>query len=371
MRAQMDERSAEETMIVSSLAAFLAARHRTGRMLLGQEQGSAFDPAVWGGLAELGLLAAGAPAQLGGAELSPPLLAAIAAELGGRITPEPFIACAVVPGALARHLPEPAARGLVDGLLMGGPLSTLCWQTSDGALGPERGGVQLDAADRLTGTARFVSCADRARTLIVAAWRGETPALVLVMAPAPGLSIATRRLGDGLTTASVVFDRVAAEPIVAGKTAVVAVRQALDLAAVCSAAYVAGLSRTVLDRTLEHLRTRVQFNRPLGAFQTLQHEATDLYMALSLMEASWRRAAALLQAAPDDAALAAASAAKARAATAAPRICRAAIQMFGGLGFAEEAELGLALRVAQQHAAWLGGRTAHLRRFADLAGLAA
>jgi alkylation response protein AidB-like acyl-CoA dehydrogenase len=146
----------------------------------------------------------------------------------------------------------------------------------------------------------------------------------------------------------------------------------LDEAALASAAYQTGLANTVLAQVLEHLKTRIQFERPLGTFQTLQHRSADLYMACQLSRASWRRAAAKWQAQPDSPlAKAAISAAKARASQTSLRVARAGIQMFGGLGFAEEADVGLALRIALQYSSWLGSSTQHLQRFAMLSGLSA
>ena len=359
----------ETAMIVASLRSLLEARHVTDRMLLSAPSGPVFDPGLWRELANLGLLAMGAPERLGGAGLGLAVAGAAAGELGAWIAPEPFITCAVAPSAVAAFLPEAAAQKVAAGLRSGDHITACAWPMDP--VPPAASQPRLDAAGKLGGDSGLVHHADLAHSLLVLAWRDEVPCLVEVEAGSTGLALHRRRLGDGLGAARLSFERVSNRLLVEGVPALEALAAARLATALCSSAYLVGLARRVLDKTLEHLRIRVQFDRPLGAFQTLQHEAVDLHMELRLAEASWRRAAGLADAVTGAPAQAAVSAAKARSAKVAVQTCKSAIQMFGGLGFAEEAGLGLALRVVLQHAAWHGGRQAHLRRFATLTGLAA
>jgi alkylation response protein AidB-like acyl-CoA dehydrogenase len=122
-----------------------------------------------------------------------------------------------------------------------------------------------------------------------------------------------------------------------------------------------------LEMSLDYLRTREQFGRPIGAFQALQHRAVDLYIHRDLALAVLDEALSGLDRGPAAAARAAmASRVKARCADAATRITREAIQFHGAIGFTDEFDVGLYLKRALVLTAWLGGGSWHRRRYARL-----
>jgi adenosine deaminase len=126
-----------------------------------------------------------------------------------------------------------------------------------------------------------------------------------------------------------------------------------------------GVSRS--EMTLEYLRTRVQFGKPIGSFQALQHRAVDLYIHKEIAAAVLEEALDRLDRDPEPAARGAiASRVKARCADAAAKITRETIQMHGAIGFTDEFDAGLYLKRALTLAAWLGSATAHRRRYARL-----
>jgi alkylation response protein AidB-like acyl-CoA dehydrogenase len=119
--------------------------------------------------------------------------------------------------------------------------------------------------------------------------------------------------------------------------------------------------------TLDYLRTRQQFGRPIGSFQGLQHRAVDLKIQVALTRASVESAAATLDSLPADAVAprqAAVSRAKARAAQAALLVARQAVQLHGAIGYTDEYDVGLFLRKAMVTANQFGSAALHRRRFA-------
>jgi len=111
----------------------------------------------------------------------------------------------------------------------------------------------------------------------------------------------------------------------------------------------------------------VQFGKPIGSFQALQHRAVDLHIHREVANAVLEESLATLDLRPAAAArAAAASRVKARCADAALKITREAIQLHGGIGFTDDYDAGLYLKRAMTLAAWLGGATWHRRRYAQL-----
>jgi alkylation response protein AidB-like acyl-CoA dehydrogenase len=144
-------------------------------------------------------------------------------------------------------------------------------------------------------------------------------------------------------------------------------REALDRAALATAAELLGGMEAALAMTLDYLRTRQQFGRIIGTFQALQHKAADARMQLSLCRAAVEQAAAALDAgASGDAASAIVSRAKARANEAAMAVQQACVQLHGGIGYTDDYDVGLYLRRAMVLAPLYGGATLHRRRYMEL-----
>jgi alkylation response protein AidB-like acyl-CoA dehydrogenase len=123
---------------------------------------------------------------------------------------------------------------------------------------------------------------------------------------------------------------------------------------------------------LGYMRTRVQFGKPIGSFQALQHKAADLYVQQELTRAVLDEAIRKLDAGvPDVERAKVASRCKARASDAGLRITREAIQLHGAIGFTDEYDVGLYLKRALVLSGWLGNAGAHRRRFASLTSDAA
>jgi alkylation response protein AidB-like acyl-CoA dehydrogenase len=128
-----------------------------------------------------------------------------------------------------------------------------------------------------------------------------------------------------------------------------------------------GVMEAALQMALGYMRTRIQFGKPIGSFQALQHKATDLYVQQELTRAVLDDAVRQLDAggAPAERARIA-SRCKARASDAGLRVTREVIQLHGAIGYTDEYDAGLYLKRALVLSAWLGNATAQRRRFAAL-----
>jgi alkylation response protein AidB-like acyl-CoA dehydrogenase len=143
---------------------------------------------------------------------------------------------------------------------------------------------------------------------------------------------------------------------------VVALHRVL-LAAECAAA-----AEHCLDVTVEYLKARHQFGRPIGSFQAVKHRAADL--AVAVISAGATARAAVRMAAADPAALAAlAPLAALHCSRTFVRVAGEMIQLHGGIGFTWEHEAHLYFKRAKSSQLLLGPASALRAEIGREAGL--
>lgn len=141
--------------------------------------------------------------------------------------------------------------------------------------------------------------------------------------------------------------------------------RARDVAAGLAAAASAGIVQWCIDAVTDHLRTREQFGKPIGAFQALQHRAADLLISTELATAAAWDAVRSAGETAEQHAIAAATAVL-MAVTPAPDLVLDTLTMFGAIGFTWEHDLHLYWRRATALAASLGPATRWSRRLGEL-----
>lgn len=188
---------------------------------------------------------------------------------------------------------------------------------------------------------------------------------------ADGVSMHHAPLVDGsfATTLSLQEVQVGASDVIAiGEVAVAALEQALAAARVVASAEMLGMMGAVFEMTLQYLRDRVQFDKPIGSFQALQHRSVDLFVQQELSRSRLMKTVRLLEYETDSRARAAAvSATKARVTEALLKTTKESIQMHGAIGYTDEYDLALFARRALVRGAWLGNAAWHRRQFSELA----
>lgn len=356
------------SMLRDSAVGFLAAQHRVDRLKGHIGEPRAIDRAVWAQMAGMGWLGLALDEALGGSGMGVMEAAALCEVFGQQLFPEPFIAAALMPAVLLNACGvTDRSSALSAGLNSGELRLAVAWQEGrdDFASAPR---TTTLAAGRLNGVKHFVTAVEPGSVLLVSALADGLPVWLELPSDAAGVRIERRASGAGsLSTVHFTDVPVSSAPLCSGERAAWAGARLLDTALVCASAYLAGVAQGCLDKTVAFVNERVQFDHPLSAFQTVAHRCVDLLIETHLADAAWRHAAARLAKAGFGAApaevLAAISAGKARCGDAAQKVGRVAVQLHGGMGFTEEADIGLYLRAALQHAAWLGNGTAQRRRF--------
>jgi alkylation response protein AidB-like acyl-CoA dehydrogenase len=307
------------------------------------------------------------PEELGGAGLGLTELGLVAMEAGRALAPEPIAASAVVARSIALGLGSRHDEALLAGVLEGrvvvvpatagaADVPGVAWQ-----LPSKEAGVRLDG--RVTGVAMAGDCdgvlVDAKGPSDGVGAGAQDGVLAYVARETPGVSIASRATVDGRPSGDIAFSNV-----VPGATfATAGAPGALcDLLLFAQAAELVGVMSAAIDITVEYLKTREQFGKPIGSFQALQHRIVDDYARM----VSARSFVFQVAAQGPGIAASMASALKAHAATSALEVTKSAIQMHGGIGFTEDCDIGLYLKRAMWLSACLGNAAQHRARYASL-----
>jgi alkylation response protein AidB-like acyl-CoA dehydrogenase len=124
-----------------------------------------------------------------------------------------------------------------------------------------------------------------------------------------------------------------------------------------------GASQEIFARTLDHLRYRFQFGRPIGSFQALKHRCVDMSVLIEGALSASRSALRIASAGEKGTELATAAAvAGAHCSETFVRVASDALQLHGGLGMAWEHDCHLYLRRAKDTETFLGGSPPQHRR---------
>lgn len=330
-----------------------------------------WDGTVWRALAAAGWTGATVPEELDGLGLDIDVLGAIATAVGESPLPEPYLGGGVLPAlvlpAFAEH---PLAAELLRGLLDGSAVLGLAWQENPGEAVPVSVSTSVSREGgrvHLVGAKRWVAPGAGAAGWLVHARLGEVPTLVWVRPDDAGVSVETELRVDGGLLCSLQFDTwlPGQRMIAQGADVDVVCQRALESARLLQCSELYGIARRVYAMTLDYVKTRAQFGRPIGGNQALQHRLVDAYVSVmvcgALLDDSYREARECPQALPRVAALA-----KARIAERVVALCREAVQLHGAIGYTDEYELGLYLKRALHTASWLGSPRVLLGRYLAL-----
>jgi len=138
---------------------------------------------------------------------------------------------------------------------------------------------------------------------------------------------------------------------------------ALDRGAAAVAAVLNGISMRMLDMTLEHVKVREQFGKPVGTFQAVKHKLATAHVRVeSARAAAWYAAFAIGAGLPDRSL--AASVAKVVAAEAEAIANAEALQCHGGIGFTWEHDLHMWMKRGNALEASFGTAAEHRARVA-------
>jgi alkylation response protein AidB-like acyl-CoA dehydrogenase len=138
----------------------------------------------------------------------------------------------------------------------------------------------------------------------------------------------------------------------------------IERAAALKAAELTGIGQAALDLTVAYARDRIQFGRPIGSFQGVQHHCAEMSRDLTVTRLLARQAAARIDSGRD--ARREVSIAKAKASEVIPALTRTAHQIHGAVGYYRDYPLELSYHRAIAAAASYGTAADHRRALARL-----
>lgn len=366
--------SENQSILQQATRRFVEAEHPVLATRKLAEAGEAFATSLWQDCAAQGWIGLFVPGEHGGmAEDAEGVIdaAIVAEELGRQVFAGPFASNAVAAFAIANSGSVSQKAEFLPGLVSGEVQTAWCFAGTGAQDGLEPGGLTA-SGNAINGAAGFVENGARADLLLVSARDGQGISQFLMPADQPGITIEPLRSLDlGRGYATVRFDGVEASGNAllgeAGGASDPSERQ-LQLAVVLQCAETIGLIDRAFEFTLEWVRQRNAFGRPIGSFQALKHRLADHTAEFEAAKAAVAYAAKAVQNQLSDAAIAV-SIAKSQCGRQGVEIIRDCVQMHGGIGLTWEHDLHFYLRRAVANQSLLGTPAMHHERIAVLAGL--
>jgi alkylation response protein AidB-like acyl-CoA dehydrogenase len=336
-----------------------------------------FDAPLWRDAVELGWSAIPFPEDFGGLDFGCKGLGPIFESMGRNLSASPLLSSVVLGGSLLHLAGNSAQQTHWLQAVIGGEQRLALAVDERSRHDPCRIALEAKAEGqgyRLHGDKYWVVDGLGADAYVVAArtsgQSGDTQGISLFLVPADtrGLTVSALALIDSRNSARLQLDQVQL-----GSDALLgtlgegwtALETALDRGRTCLAAELLGMAEQLFETTLEYLKTRVQFDTPIGTFQVLQHRAAQMYIDLALSRSALMAALATLDDASHDARTRArlVSLAKWKAGDTAIKVANEAVQMHGGIGVTDELDVGLYLKRTRVAQSCLGDRDFHCERY--------
>lgn len=368
----------EQKLLKENVERFIANEYTFDKRRAWAHSELGFSREHWTRFAELGWLGIDVTEEHGGLGGSAVEQAILMEAFGRGLVVEPYLTTAVLGTALLHHggsiqqkqtlLPAIAAG---ESLIAFGfaesqsryhlaDVTTIARKDGDGFV--------------LNGTKSVVFNAAGADTIVVSTRTGGASrddhgiSLFLIERQTPGLALREYATVDGGRAAELLLNdaRVGADAVLGNiDNALPVIERVIDAGIVAVCAEAVGIMAALCQTTLDYLKTRQQFGRPIGEFQVLQHRMVDMYVACELSRSMAYMAAVKLDDAEATERRRAVSAAKVQIGRAGRFIGQQAVQLHGAMGMTDELAVGHYFKRLTMIESTFGDADYHLQRFAN------
>jgi len=372
--------SEEQEMLWKSARDFLANKVPKTLVREMETDPKGYVPEMWKEMADLGWVGLPLPEQYGGGGFTFLDLVVLLEEVGRACLPAPFISTVVL-GALpvATWGTEEQKKDILPKVAKGEMIMTMA--LTEPSARYEAKSVQVKAKAEgesfvIDGTKLFVNDANVADKMIVVARTAEKAnpeegiTLFLADAKSPGISVLNLSTIAGDKLCEVTFKGVKVPKAnVLGKVdeGWPMVKQVIQWAALAKSAEMMGGAQQVLEMTIQYGKDRVQFDRPIGSFQILQHYMADMSIDVDSSRVSLHKAAWMLsEGLPCTKEI---SVIKGWLSEAYRRVTATSHQIHGAIGFTKDHDLELYFRRAKAGELYFGDADYHREIVAEEMGL--
>ena len=284
----------DQKMLKEAARRFLAAACPNVEWYLEMDKDEkGFTPELWKGMAELGWMGILFPEEYGGIGGGMLDMVTLMEEMGYAALPGPYFSTVILGGCTILEAGSEAQKQEFLPKICEGALRVTLALTEPATtqFNPSLITVRAQAEGDgwvIDGTKLFVSDANVSDWMIVAARTAgkdsdkDGISLFLVETKTPGVGITLLKTVAGDKQCEVVFKkvRVPKSALVgeAGK-GFAAVEKTLQIAAVAKCAEMLGGSNRVMELAVAYAKERVQFGKPIGTFQAVQHLCANMKMA--------------------------------------------------------------------------------------------
>ena len=345
-----------------------------------EKDAKGYSPELWGKMADLGWMGLIFPEEYGGMGLSILDLIILMEEMGRALVPGPFLPTVVLGGfpLLVAGTNEQKQKFLPK-ITQGEICFTMALTEPAFSYDPKDIAVSASLQEGmyvLNGTKLFVPNADIADWILCVARtnlpeeKDECLTIFPVEAKNKGVTIIPLNTFAPERQCEVHFENVgvAAENTIGdpGKGWEI-IERTLQLASVAQSALMLGEMQQAMEMTIDYAKERIQFDRPIGSFQTIQHKCADIATYIEsarflTYQAAWRLSNDL----PCSEEI---SIAKAFSMQACNEVYPQAHQIHGAIAFTLDHDLGLYSRRSKNLEAFFGDSAYHHEIIAQHMGL--
>jgi alkylation response protein AidB-like acyl-CoA dehydrogenase len=377
----MDLRFTEAQEILRKMARdFLTAECPKSLVRELEQSEKGYSPELWKKMAELGWMGLVIPEQYEGMGYTFQDLTVLMEEIGRNILPGPFVSTVTATFPILEAGTEEQKREFLPKIARGELILTTAFLEAEGTFSPSAITTSATAKGDnfvINGTKMFVEMAHVADYMVCAARTKSGVdaekgiSLFLVDAKTPGIKCEVMPTIADDKLCEVRFENVPVpKKNLLGKLdeGWPIVRNFLREGAIIKCAESIGAMQVCVEMTVAYSKERVQYDRPIGAFQALQHIMADMWTAMQtsryiVYKVAWMESTGL----PCQKE---ASMAKAYVNEAYKNIAKWAVRLHGAIGVTYDHDISLYYRRSKSADAAFGGTDFHREIVAQQIGLA-
>jgi pimeloyl-CoA dehydrogenase small subunit len=374
--------SEEQRLLKESVDGLLTDAYEFEQRKKYMKEKGGWSKAIWGKLAEQGLLGLPFAESDGGFGAGSVETMIVMEALGKALVLEPYLATVVIGGGFLRHGGSAAQKQAhIEGIIDGS--KTLAFAQLEKNSRYDLGDVTTSAKKKgngwvIDGEKFVVVNGENADTLVVTArTKGSQRdrsgvGVFLVPGNAKGIARKSYPTQDGLHAADITLTgvEVGADAAIGDpENALPLIERVVDEARTAVCAEAVGAMDESLKTTVEYLKTRKQFGVAIGSFQSLQHRAADMFVAVEQARSMSMFATMATDFDDPKERARAVAAAKVQIGKSGKFVGQQSIQLHGGIGMTQEAKIGHYFKRLSMIENTFGDTDYHLRRVTEAGGL--